>query len=75
MPSINRRDFIRGSAALAGAALIPAARAQQLRKINFITPFGFLIGYAPTLNAQAGGHFAKEAVSYTHLTLPTICSV
>src|SRR4051812_9538479 len=67
MPSINRRDFIRGSAALVGGTLVPAARAQQLRKINFITPFGFLIGYAPTLNAQAGGHFAKEGLDVTGL--------
>jgi ABC-type nitrate/sulfonate/bicarbonate transport system substrate-binding protein len=67
MPSIKRRDFIRGATALAGAALIPAARAQQLRKINFITPFGFLIGYAPTLNAQAGGHFANEGLDVTVL--------
>lgn len=67
MPSIDRRDFVRGAAALVGAALIPAARAQPLRKINFITPFGFLIGYAPTLNAQAGGHFAKEGLDVTVL--------
>ena len=65
--SFHRRRFVLGAAAAAGATLLPAARAQQTRKINFITPFGFLIGYAPTLNAQAGGHFAKEGVDVTVL--------
>jgi ABC-type nitrate/sulfonate/bicarbonate transport system substrate-binding protein len=62
MSRFDRRRFITASAAAAGAAALPSARAQQLRKINFITPFGYLIGYAPTLNAQAGGHFAKEGI-------------
>ena len=44
-----------------------AARAQQLRQINFITPLNYLIGYAPTLNAQAGGHFDKEGLDVTIL--------
>ena len=43
------------------------SRAQQLRQINFITPLNYLIGYAPTLNAQAGGHFAKEGLDVTIL--------
>ena len=38
-----------------------------MRQINFITPLNYLIGYAPTLNAQAGGHFAKEGLDVTIL--------
>jgi NitT/TauT family transport system substrate-binding protein len=62
MLTTSRRRFMSASAALAGAAFLPAAMSQQLRKVNFITPFGYLIGYAPSLNAQAGGHFAKEGL-------------
>jgi NitT/TauT family transport system substrate-binding protein len=67
MLSGSRRRFLAGSVAVAGAALLPAAKAQQLRKINFITPFGYLIGFAPTFNAQAGGHFAKQGLDVTML--------
>ncbi len=67
MKSIGRRRFVNGCAALSAAAFMPASFGQQLRKINFITPFGYLIGYAPTLNAQAGGHFAKEGLDVTVL--------
>ena len=69
MGSISRRRFAGAMAAFTGAALFPVkpAAAQQLRKINFITPFGYLIGFAPTLNAQAGGHFAKEGLEVTVL--------
>jgi len=63
----TRRRFMIASAAVAGAAAIPSVFAQPLRKINFITPFGFLIGFAPTLNAQAGGHFAREGLDVTVL--------
>src|SRR4026207_113608 len=34
---------------------------------NFITPLNYLIGYAPSLNAQAGGHFRKEGLDVTIL--------
>ena len=59
----SRRQFLAGSAVL-GAGMLTGARtlAQQKRTVTFITPFGYLIGYAPTLNAQAGGHFAKEGI-------------
>ena len=67
MKSFNRRRFVAGGAALAGAAFLPSALSQQLRKINFITPFGLLIGFAPTFNAQAGGHFAREGLEVSML--------
>src|ERR1700760_1204378 len=66
MSSISRRHLLAAGTALAGTSVIPASlRAQQLRQINFITPLNYLIGYAPSLNAQAGGHFAKEGLDVT----------
>jgi ABC-type nitrate/sulfonate/bicarbonate transport system substrate-binding protein len=35
------------------------------KKINFITPFGYLIGFAPTLYAVSGGFFKKEGLDVT----------
>src|SRR3984893_1736285 len=68
MSSISRRDFLAAGAALVGVGTMSlSSRAQQLRQINFITPLNYLIGYAPTLNAQAGGHFTKEGLDVTIL--------
>ena len=67
MRGTTRRRFLIAGAAAAGAAGLRPLRAQALRKINFITPFGILIGFAPTLNAQAGGHFAREGLELTVL--------
>ena len=62
MEGFGRRRFIASGGALAAVGLAGRAVAQAPRKISFITPFGYLVGYAPTLNAQAGGHFAKEGL-------------
>src|SRR4029079_1833798 len=63
MSIISRRHLLAAGSAIVGAGVLPTAvRAQQLRQISFITPFNYLIGYAPALNAQAGGHFAKEGL-------------
>ena len=67
MLKISRRSFLAGAAALTGAAPWSRLDAQTLRKINFVTPFGLLIGFAPTFNAQAGGFFAKEGLDVTML--------
>ena len=68
MSIISRRHLLAGGSAIIGAGIFPfAARAQQLRQINFITPLNYLIGYAPSLNAQAGGHFKKEGLDVTIL--------
>lgn len=67
MSVIGRRQFVLGTAAVMGASAMPSARAQQLRNVSFITPFGFLIGFAPSLNAQAGGYFAKQGLNVTVL--------
>ena len=68
MSAISRRRLLTAGAALIGFGALPTAlRAQQLRQISFITPLNYLIGYAPSLNAQAGGHFAKEGLDVTIL--------
>ena len=64
---LSRRAFVAGSAAVAGGAAIASttgirrARA-DLKKINFITPFSYLAGFAPVLNAAAGGHFERNGL-------------
>ena len=63
MTSHARRHFLGAAATLAAGTLVGGrALAQQRREVTFITPFGYLVGYAPTLNAQAGGHLAKEGL-------------
>jgi ABC-type nitrate/sulfonate/bicarbonate transport system substrate-binding protein len=59
--SIDRRSFLAGVAA---AAAIPAnpGRAQALTSVRYLTPFGFLIGFAETLYADTGGFFAKKGL-------------
>jgi NitT/TauT family transport system substrate-binding protein len=68
MSTISRRHLLAAGSAIVGAGMLPTVvRAQQLRQINFITPLNYLIGYAPSLNAQAGGHFKKEGLDVTIL--------
>ena len=70
---IPRREFLRrtagGAAALAtaGLTLQVASRTAGAAPISltFVTPFGFLVGYAPTLVAKAGGYFEKEGLDVT----------
>lgn len=69
---LSRRKFLKGTAGVAGAAAVVStfgigtARA-QLKKVNFITPFGYLIGFSPVLNAKAGGHFEDAGLDVTVL--------
>lgn len=65
MIKATRRRLIIGATAMAGVIAMPPVLGQQTRKISFITPFGYLIGFAPTLNAQAGGHFGREGLDLT----------
>ncbi|HEY8610430.1 MAG TPA: ABC transporter substrate-binding protein [Roseomonas sp.] len=47
---------------LAAPGLIRRAGAQGLRQVRYLTPFGYILGFADTLYAQAGGFFAKEGL-------------
>ncbi len=69
---LSRRKFLKGTAGVAGAAAVVStfgigtARA-QLKQVNFITPFGYLIGFSPVLNAKVGGHFENAGLDVTVL--------
>jgi len=62
--TLSRRSFVKGSIAISGGLALASfggaelARA-QVKKFTFITPWNFLIGFAPTLNAHAAGHFKR----------------
>ena len=63
MSYFSRRDILAAGTALTASSILTSQlRAETLREVNFITPFNYLIGYAPTFNAEAGGHFAKEGL-------------
>ena len=56
---IDRRRLLAGAAALAAA---PAFAQQPLTKVKYLTPFGYIIGFAETLYADTGGFFAKHGL-------------
>jgi ABC-type nitrate/sulfonate/bicarbonate transport system substrate-binding protein len=58
---VNRRSFMAGAAA-ATSLLTGPVSAQQLVKVRYLTPFGYLIGFAETLYADTGGFFAKHGL-------------
>ena len=67
MQRISRRKFFINSAAMtAGAAAMSTLGARDaaaaLKKAVYITTFKYLIGFAPTQNAQVGGHFARHGL-------------
>ena len=60
---ISRRTFLGSTAGLA----IASAGAESLTRpafaaepLTYITSFGFVVDYAPDLNAHSGGHYAKQ---------------
>jgi ABC-type nitrate/sulfonate/bicarbonate transport system substrate-binding protein len=63
MPAItvDRRSFLAAAAATAILRGGPLA-AQARPKVKYLTPFGYLIGFAETLYADTGGFFAKEGI-------------
>lgn len=70
-PSFNRRKMVAalggGAAVLAGGLpfqLVPQARAAT-KDVTFVTPFGYLIGFAPVLYAVSGGYFKKHGLNVT----------
>ena len=68
-PALARREFLAtGSrlslaASLGGLGLsVASLDARAATSITFMTPFGYLIGFAPVLWAVTGGHFEKEGL-------------
>ncbi|MDP6059645.1 MAG: ABC transporter substrate-binding protein [Pirellulaceae bacterium] len=69
---IDRRSFLTRSAAITGGAALTTSFAIRpskaaLKKVNFITPWSYLIGFAPVLNAHSGGHFKRHGLEVTIL--------
>lgn len=60
---MTRRRLIgaTGAACLAGLGG-QAAHAQALVKVRYLTPFGYILGFAETLYASTGGFFAKQGL-------------
>ncbi|HVV93357.1 MAG TPA: ABC transporter substrate-binding protein [Hyphomicrobiales bacterium] len=64
---LDRRQLLGGAAALAGATALPLlgagpADAAALQSVRYLTPFGFLMGFAAVLYGETGGFFAKEGL-------------
>lgn len=64
---LDRRQILKAVPAVAAAAMMPsafmgAARAAELTKMTYLTPFGYLISFAETMYAQTGGYFEKRGL-------------
>src|SRR5271167_3012934 len=60
---VDRRQALKGAAGLGvalAAAPLGARTAAAVEKIVYLTPFGFLMGFAETMYADTGGFFAKH---------------
>lgn len=55
----SRRRILAGAAALAAFGNV---RAQTLEKIRYLTPFGYIMGFADVMYSQSGGFFAKQGL-------------
>lgn len=55
----RRRQLIAGAAALAAFG---GARAQTMEKIRYLTPFGYLMGFADVMYTSSAGYFAKNGL-------------
>jgi ABC-type nitrate/sulfonate/bicarbonate transport system substrate-binding protein len=66
---LNRRNFLIGAQALAVGAALPAmpglARAQDMVKMTYLTPFGYIIGFSEALYADSAGIFKKHGLDVT----------
>ncbi|TMV15521.1 ABC transporter substrate-binding protein [Arenibacterium halophilum] len=66
---LNRRRFLAGMQGLAiGAAatgLPRLAMAQDMKQMTYLTPFGYLLGFSPTMYADTSGIFAKHGLDVT----------
>jgi len=66
-PHIDRRQLLLRTAALGGYALLTpgATWAQSTTAVKYLTPFGFLMGFAETMYADTGGFFKKHGLDVT----------
>jgi NitT/TauT family transport system substrate-binding protein len=67
---VDRRGFLRravGATAVGAMTALVTDRQAAAAPISFtyVTPFGFLIGYAPVLVAKAGGFFEQQGLDVT----------
>jgi NitT/TauT family transport system substrate-binding protein len=64
---IDRRQWLVRTAALGGYALLTpgATFAQATTAIKYLTPFGFLMGFAETMYGDTGGFFKKHGLDVT----------
>jgi ABC-type nitrate/sulfonate/bicarbonate transport system substrate-binding protein len=64
---LDRRHLLASTAAGAGLLILgpEPAPAQALRKMTFVTPFGYLVAFAPDLVAKSGGYFEREGLDVT----------
>ncbi|MBI3515417.1 MAG: ABC transporter substrate-binding protein, partial [Proteobacteria bacterium] len=63
--AIDRRRLLAGAAALGVGLAAPRVGAQTPRKMTFVTPFGYLVAFAPDLIGKAGGYFEREGLDVT----------
>lgn len=67
---LDRRQILKSVPAMTAAAVLPniisgAARAADLTKMTYLTPFGFLISFVETMYADTGGYFEKHGLDVT----------
>jgi len=66
---LNRRSFVVGAQAAALAGTLPGfagkALAQDMTKMTYLTPFGYLIAFSETMYANTGGFFKKHGLDVT----------
>jgi ABC-type nitrate/sulfonate/bicarbonate transport system substrate-binding protein len=58
---LSRRRLTKSAIAIGGLGAL-GGRAHAADKIAYLTPFGYLMGFAPTLYAQVGGYFDKQGL-------------
>ena len=71
----TRRAAIAASAAMMIAGPVSAGGHQVVESIHFLIPGGAGGGWDGTARGTGEALTKAGTVSYTHLTLPTICSV
>jgi len=77
MAGSEETSHVSGTPILDSGVLPPRRRKKSVSRIITGLLGGFVFGFLmmKVVGEQAGGEVYPGAVSYTHLTLPTICSV